>query len=212
MGDIGQTTLTVATGVSVLAFLPVLTQFVNLSPGLWTSLFRTAACIRMEDSKKVQHSRDIVFCACLPALVTEVWAYGLYSREWMEMLHEPFRLLATAGAVLGYMALRAAAGHAMPRKRYSTKVCDAWRGCPKNFWILLTSMLFMASAALCVSGAGPALSKTIMYCMTGLLYALFLIRRFQIFACDSNYLTAILYLCALEILPTGLLLATAVSF
>lgn len=210
--DIEQLTLTVATGVSILAFLPVLTQFVNLFPKLWASLFRTGTCIRIEDSKKVQRSRDIVFWASVPGLVTLVWRCGLYTPKWIDSLPPQFHLPCVAGVLLGYMLLCLALCRVVPRRKFSPKVYDAAAGCPKNFWTLLAFSLFVVAVVLKSAGIDRSVSLIVIYCITGILYLMFLIRRFQIFVYDSNYLTAILYLCALEILPTALLVTSAVVF
>ena len=210
--NIEQLTLTIAAGVALLALLPVLPQFVNLFPMLWAGLLRTATCIRIEDSKKVQRSRDLVFWLSIPSLITTVWRCGLYTPEWMETLPSDYRLPCIAGIVLGYILLCLALGHMMPFRRFSAKVRDAAVGCPKNFGIMLTFALFLAAVFLKSANVGTNASLILMYCITGVLYLMFLIRRFQIFAYDSNYLTAILYLCSLEILPTALLVISAVIF
>ena len=210
--DIKQLTLTIATGVSVLAFLPALSQFVNIFPELWASLFRTSVCLRIEDSKKVQRSRDLLFWLSLPALITLVWKSGLYSPEWMSGLNAPLSLAAVAGVIAGYGLFRTALSHMLPFRRFSSKVHETAVCCPKNFWLLLVSVLFIAATTLGFCHLSANITCIIKLCLTGVLYLLFLVRRFQIFAFDSNYLTAILYLCALEILPTALLVTSAVVF
>ena len=210
--DTGQITLTVATGLAFLAFLPVLPQFVNLFPKLLSGLFRTATCIRIEDSKKVQRSRDLVFWLSLPALVTLVWKCGMYSPGWMAGLDAPLNLAAVTGVIAGYGLLRTALSHIMPFRRFSAKGREAAVGCPRNFWLLLVSVLFPSAVTIGLFDIPDDTARIINLCLTGVSYLLFLVRRFQIFASDSNYLTAILYLCALEILPTALLVTSAVVF
>ncbi len=210
--DTGQITLTVAAGVAMLTFLPVLPRFVDLFPKLLSGLFRTATYIRIEDSKKVQRSRDLVFWLSLPSLITLVWKCGLYAPEWMTLLDAPLSLAAVAGVTAGYGLLRTALSHIMPFRRFSSKVRETSVGCPRNFWLLLLSVLFPAAVTLGCCDTPHDIAHIITLCLTGALYLLFLIRRFQIFASDSNYLTAILYLCALEILPTALLVTSAAVF
>ena len=210
--DTEQLTLTIATGAAMLTFLPVLPQFVNLFPKLWSGLFRTATCIRIEDSRKIQRSRDLVFWLSLPALVTLVWKSGLYSPGWTAGLNAPLSIAAVAGVIAGYGLLRAGLSHLLPFRRFSSKVREAAVGCPKNFWLLLMSVLFISAVTLGFCKLPDNTAHIITLCLTAALYLLFLIRRFQIFAYDSNYLTAILYLCALEILPTALLVTSAVVF
>ena len=122
--DAEQITLTIATGVSILIFLPALPRFVNLFSQLWSSLFRTGTCIRIEDSRKVQRSRDIVFWASVPGLMTIVWHCGLYAPKWLEALPPQFHLPCVAGVMLGYFLLCIALGHIVLQRRFRTKVYE----------------------------------------------------------------------------------------
>ena len=210
--DSGQITLTVATGISVLALLPVLTQFVNLFPRLCDSLVRTSVCVRIEDSRRVQRSRDLVFLLGFPAVITLVWQNCLYSPQWLTGLQAPLRLTAVAGVTAGYALMRCGIAHAMPMNKFSPKIREAAVGCPKNFWITLLPLLLLCGLACELCDIPQNACKIITFCLSGALYLLFLIRRFQIFAMESNYLTAILYLCALEILPTAILMTSALVF
>ena len=54
--------------------------------------------------------------------------------------------------------------------------------------------------------------RTAMLCVSALIYALFMLRKLQIFASGCSFFAAFLYLCALEILPTGVLVASAIIF
>lgn len=209
MGDAGQITCTVATAVSLLLFLPVLGSFVRLFPLLWTSLFRTATSLHIEDSKKVQRQRDMIFFLMLPSLVTIIWKYSLYSPSWFEALAEPYRLLATAGTFAAFLLVRLLLDKAAPHRRFSTKTYEAAMGSPKNFWILLTALVFAGAFIFDICGMDKNMLKLVIFCLSGVLYLLFIIRRYQIFAFDCNYLTSILYLCALEILPTALFVIPA---
>lgn len=209
MGDVGQITLTVTTAVSLLLFLPVLGSFVRMFPMLWASLFRTATCIHIEDSKKVQRQRDLVFCLMIPSLVTLVWKYSLYCPSWFGSLEEPFRLLSTAGTFAAFLLLRLMLGKTVPHRKFRTKTYEAALGSPKNFWIILTAIVFAGTFIFDICGMDKNLLKLVIFCLSGALYFIFIIRRYQIFAFDCNYLTAILYLCALEILPTALFVIPA---
>lgn len=210
--DAEQITLTIAAGVSIIMLLPVLGIWVNMFPELWASLFRTAACIRIEDSRKVQRNRDLIFWMTLPALLTIVWHFDLYAPEWMSGLAPYYRILCTGGILAGYMLLRFMLVRLAPHRKLSTKTYEAASGSPRNFWLLLGFVLFFTTMTLSTLDVPETLFRIVTYCITSLLYLLFLIRRLQIFAYDCNYLTAILYLCALEILPTALLVTSAVVF
>ncbi len=210
--DTEQITLTVAAGVSALALIPALTRLVSIFPELWESLFRTGVCIRIEDNKKVQRSRDGIFLLLQIPAFTLIWWTSLYSPDWLTGLDAPFRLLAVAGVFILYEALRAILQKCIPHGKFSAKIYDAASGCPRSSAIVLFAVLFVTAPVLDAVGVPSETRNIIMLCLTGISYAVLLVRRFQIFASGSNYLTAILYLCALEILPTALLTVPALVF
>jgi hypothetical protein len=54
--------------------------------------------------------------------------------------------------------------------------------------------------------------RTAMFWISGSIYTVFILRKTQIFLSSGSIFASFLYLCALEILPTGVLIASAVIF
>ena len=69
-----------------------------------------------------------------------------------------------------------------------------------------------AGGVLSFVGTDTEVIKTAMIWISAFTYALFLLRKTQIFSSSCNFFSAFLYLCALEIIPTGILVVPAVIF
>jgi hypothetical protein len=54
--------------------------------------------------------------------------------------------------------------------------------------------------------------RNAMLWVSAFIYALFLIRKTQIFSTSCSIFAAFLYLCALEMIPTGILVVSAIIF
>ena len=198
-------TLTVATGLSLLMLLPVLGQYVELFPSVWSSMFRTSVCIRLEDNKKAQRRRDRVFLLSIFPYCALIWQSGVFSPRWMRGVEAPWDLLIIVGVVALYCLLRLALERLIPHRKLSTKVYEASVGCQRSFLLVYDFFLLVTLSVLSLCDASLLVRQMVILCLTAAFYALFLVRRFQIFASNCNFLTAILYLCALELPPTALL-------
>ncbi len=181
--------------------LPVLGQYVTLYPTVWVSMFRTSVCIRLEDNKKVQRSRDRVFLLSLFPLCALLWQSGAFTSNWFTALSHPVRIVVLSAILAAFCLLRLGIEKALPHWKFSSKVYDAALGCQRSFVLVYVSILFLCLVFLSLLDASLLAHQVLIICLTALFYLLFLVRRFQIFACECNFLTAILYLCALE-LPT----------
>ena len=81
-----------------------------------------------------------------------------------------------------------------------------------TFFIILTLVLMAMGGILSFIKADPMAIKSAMLWVSAITYALFLLRKFQIFNSSCSFFSSFLYLCALEILPTGALVASALIF
>ena len=81
------------------------------------------------------------------------------------------------------------------------------RKAERNFFVSLTFFLLLGTGILYAFRAAEGTVRTFLWITMGVVYLLFLIRKGEILASVCNPLTTFLYLCALEILPTGLLIA-----
>ena len=79
-----------------------------------------------------------------------------------------------------------------------------------TFFILLMMLLLATVGILYLAGVDDLVISRFLLVETGIVYLIYVLRRGQILSVSCNPLTTFLYLCGLELLPTGLLVASAV--
>ena len=94
----------------------------------------------------------------------------------------------------------------------SKKTYSASHKASYSFFIIYTLVLLAIGAVMGVLDSSDAEIKNAMLWVSVSIYALFLIRKTQIFSTSCSIFMAFLYLCALEILPTGILVVSAMIF
>ena len=79
-----------------------------------------------------------------------------------------------------------------------------------TFFILLTILSLALAGFLALFGCNDLLIRKVIIIETAVVYTLFVIRRAQILALSCNHFRTFLYLCALEVLPTSVLVVSAI--
>jgi hypothetical protein len=127
----------------------------------------------------------------------------------MENFSQAAGLGTTIGIFAIYLLLRRTltaicASRKSRKPAFSTSVAAG-----RTFFIILTLLLLAIGGIMSFIGSDFNIIKDAMIWVSGAIYMLFLLRRTQIFASSYNFLTVFLYLCALEIIPTGVLVTSA---
>lgn len=78
---------------------------------------------------------------------------------------------------------------------------------PFNYFIIACIFMALTSLVAEIAHIGTDWVRPLLRCELIVVYALCLLRKTQIFAYNRGFFSGILYLCTLEILPTGLLIA-----
>ena len=138
--------------------------------------------------------------------------YRLYSPGFVEPMSDNAVLGLYFAIFLAYLVVRIMVTmtfrpHKMPKKIFGTAVKTSY-----SFFIIWTLVLLATVAVMSVADASDVHIRNAMLWISATIYLLFLVRKFQIFISGCSFFTAFLYLCALEILPTGALVASAIVF
>ena len=137
--------------------------------------------------------------------------FRLYDPGYMDAMPENLRLGIICLVFAVYLFLRKLTffifrpGFGMPAYRTADRASY-------NFFILLTIVLLLSGGLLSFIGLNPHVVTDAMIWISAGIYLLFLVRKTQIFMSAYSIFTAFLYLCALEILPTGIMLVSAMIF
>jgi hypothetical protein len=97
-------------------------------------------------------------------------------------------------------------------KRMPSAIYHAAISTAHTYFFILTLMVLVVGGLMSVCGTELHSIKITMFWLSGAIYTLFLLRKLQIFSSYCNLFVSFLYLCALEILPTGVLITSAVIF
>ena len=172
--------------VSVLLFLLALRSFLNVLPYLSDSILRARGSAALENS-----------------------VHRLFDIAWFDTLTPDMRIAAVAGVFLVFLFVRFLLYRWFrPRRRYDDYQMAYRAG--YTFFILLMILALLTVGVCYVLHLSDLTVKTILLVETGVMYLLYLFRRGQILSMSCNSLTTFLYLCALELLPTALLVVPAV--
>ena len=199
---------TILVVVTILLFLLAIRSFLNVLPYLRDSISRARGSAALENSVKVSRDRNLVAAVFLLPTILLAFRYRLYDPAFLQGWEPDFRLLAVAGAFVGFLLLLYLLYRWLrPRRRYDEYQMAYRSG--YTFFILLMLLALVTVGVLYVVGADDLMVKRFLLVETGVVYLVYLLRKGQILSVSCKPLTTFLYLCALELLPAGLLAGSA---
>ena len=198
--------------ISLLIALLLLKTMVGVFPSLIACLTRWKESVNLEASVKHSLDRDMLAIAMILPFCLVTDRFGLYAPDFMSSIDPSIRLALTIGVFTGYILIRTLISkmvrpHKMQPKTYRTAERASF-----TFFIVLTIILLAMGGVMSFIEMEETVIRTAMLCVSALIYALFMLRKLQIFASGCSFFAAFLYLCALEFLPTGALVASAIIF
>ena len=186
--------------------------FVGIFPSLMATFIRWKESLNLEASVKLSRDRNhAAICAIIPFCLT-IAKHKVYYPNFLENLKPDAYLWVIIGGFCLFLALRTLLEHILKPRRMQAKTYKAVISFGYSFFIILTMLLLLLSGAASLLSVNEAHTKNAMLWVSALTYLLYLIRKLQIFNSSSSFFGGILYLCALEILPTGVLITSAVIF
>ena len=196
--------------ISLLIVLILLNRLVGIFPSLLACLIRWKESVNLDSSVKLGRDRDIMaLCMMIPFCLT-VFRFRLYDPSWTDgMLPDP-RLAAIIGVFAAYAILRSILEYGLRSKKMNPKTYKTACKASYTFFSVLTLLLLLTGGVLSFIGVNPEDIKNAMLWISALIYMLFIIRKFQISLSSCSFFSGILYLCALELVPTGAVIASAV--
>lgn len=198
--------------ISLFIVLLLLKRLVNVYPSLLACLLRGKECFNLEASVKLARDRDIIALAMIVPFCLVAFRFGLYRPHFLDGMGENSVLGVYVGLFAAYAVLRYAAmllfhPRRVPQKTYGTANKAAF-----TFFNVLTLTLLAIGGIMDLLNADEMSVRNVMLWVSGCIYLLFLLRKAQIFNTSCSIFASFLYLCALEIIPTGILVVSAVIF
>lgn len=197
--------------VSVTLFLVCLDTYLRILPSIFKCFGNWKANLELEDSLQLSRSRNLIAGISLIPLAMVIYSYDLCHPDFLDKVPEPWKFPTVLGILAGYLTLRAFLNWQLETTNYRNKVFIAANNSFYNFIIVLFLVLFLVAVVVePFVGVSEALSGVVV-AISAILYCFYIIRRGEIFASVRGPLPTILYLCGLEILPTGILVMVSLT-
>lgn len=198
--------------ISVLAFMMLLKTFVSVFPSILAAAIRWKESINIESSVRLSRDRDFTAIAMIIPFCLAVYRFRLYNPDFIAKLPDNARLWAVIGMVVTYFLIRKGASMLIHPRKTAKKTITAAEKSANTFFILLTLAILSIGSLCLFFGATPGAIRVTCLWLSALIYGLYLLRKLQIFTSSCSLFVAFLYLCALEILPTGILVVSDIIF
>ena len=198
--------------ISLLIVITLLKRLVDVFPSLMACLIRLKENFNIQLSLKMRTDRDLVSAAMYIPFCLIVYRFRLYSPSFLDGFTDNGRLGLTIGIISAYMLLRVACRYIFRLHSTSETTYKTASDSARTYFAVLTLLLLIVGSIFNYAEVPANTIKTAMIWISGGIYTLFIIRKTQIFHSSCSFFASFLYLCALESLPTGALIASAVIF
>ena len=197
------------TVICIFTMLLSLKKLVNIIPSLLGCAVRWKEAFNLEYNMKLSRDRDIVFFILLLPFCLVVTKFGIYSPDFMAPLDAFMRLAVFAGIFTVYLLLRRTLGFIFRSADIDRKAYSAAQKLFLTFFNLTVLCSLAIAGTLSYTNLETDTIRAILCYVFLFFYIVFIIRKSQIFSHYCSVFSTILYLCTLEILPTGLLIVPA---
>lgn len=198
--------------ISLIVMMLALRTLVEVFPSLMACLIRSKESINLEASAQLSRGRNVLSVCLIVPFCLAVWRRGLYTPSFMDGLDDNLRFCVILGIFLAYVMLRKALEHFMKPKVMNSKTYATACKAGRTFFSLLTLILLAMAGIMGVLGIPAETVTDAMLWVSATIYLIYILRKTQILVSSASFFAAFLYLCALELIPTGALVASAIIF
>ena len=178
-------------------------NFINILPYIIDSFTRARGSSDLEGSVRVSRDRNLIAMIFIIPFILLLYFYRIYDPSFLSGMGDNMRLLLIGAIFIAYLLLRRLLVVIFAPRRVNDNYAMAEKAAYTFF--ILAGML----GILYLLGVNDLTIKTVALAEISFVYLVFLLRKSQILSTFCSPLTVFLYLCALEFLPTGLYVASA---
>lgn len=198
--------------ISLIIMMMALRTLVEVFPSLMACIIRSKESINLEASAQLSRGRNVLSVCLVMPFCLIVWQKGLYAPAFMQGLDTDLCFGIIFGTFLTYMLFRKALEHFMRPKVMNSKVYATACKAGRTFFSILTLALLAMAGIMAILDIPTDITTRAMLWVSATIYLIYLLRKTQILISSASFFTAFLYLCALELIPTGALVASAIIF
>lgn len=198
-------TFAVLAVVFTILFILELRSFQKISPFIFGCIWRWKYNLELEDSLQLSRSRDRIALILAGPICMLAYSYSLYDPDIIQKFSPAARLGLVSAALLLQLPARAFLNWQFLSHGSRSKAFQAANGAFYNYSILLFFLVFFLGAVTNAVTGSMDTTRNVLTWAIAVSYALYVIRKGQIFASACNPFVTFLYLCGLELLPTAIL-------
>lgn len=187
-----------------------LRQFAIILPYLTEGMIRWKRLSEIESNMRLARERDMLILPSFVICIVALSAMGMLQPPSTESFGEGMKTACTIGIMTGFLAVRGIMILITPSGKGGRDVCRTANRALFDFGILTSLAYLLILLIFYRSGDYTIIARKVAYYATGFMWLLFLFRKSQILRSADNLFHTILYLCAVELLPAGLLVASIV--
>ena len=192
--------------VMLVLLLASIRDLLFIFPHLLRCFTRWKGNLELEHALSIARTRNGITAVMLLAFFVVADRWALVSPSFIRELAPGWHVLAVGGLFLAYLLLRRIIYMTTPYRSRSWEFAVTLRNCVRNYIILMVTLMLVSVVVLLAFRAsdsfvhGALLVEAFFFC------AVHILRSGQILGSRCGSFATILYLCALEILPLGILL------
>ena len=183
-------------------------NFINILPYIIDSFTRARGSSDLEGSVRVSRDRNLIAMIFIIPFILLLYFYRIYDPSFLSGMGDNMRLLLIGAIFIAYLLLRRLLVVIFAPRRVNDNYAMAEKAA-YTFFILAGMLVLPTFGILYLLGVNDLTIKTVALAEISFVYLVFLLRKSQILSTFCSPLTVFLYLCALEFLPTGLYVASA---
>lgn len=197
--------------ISVILIIAMLRRIVGILPGVYACILRSAACIKIDSIVKTSRDRDLTAAVLILPLLMAVQKYNLLPYRFLGNLGPEAGFAVIVAIFAGFLAFRFCASVLFipARIQKKSRVPD---NSDRTFFIILSTLTLSLSWIMGLFNIEFSAIRLTIIWISAAIYMLYLTRKFQIFQSSHSIFAAFLYLCALEIVPAGILVVSVIIF
>ena len=198
--------------VSAVLLLLYLNRFYTLVPYLARALSDWKGNLRLEASMQRIRDRNAIALCMIPPFCLISDRYSIITVRHLDFCPDGLRVLSVIGVFVLYLLVRWMLYRICSPGKDEASTYKVAKSCEGNYFIMIVAVLLLSVGVLAVLNVKDHIVREILLYELGLLYLLALVGKAQILSSSCSPFTTFLYLCALEIIPTGLLILFNIRF
>ena len=196
----------IAVVVTVTLILIEIADLLRVFPQLFRCLSRWKGNMEVEHNMSVARTRNTVALPSVLIIAMLSDYFRLINPSFIALVPPAWSLAVTIGIVFGALFVRWLFYLCTPLRSRTSEFAITLRNVIFNYLILLSVLMLVSSLIMMAVKAPPAAVRGVLLVECAVFFLLHLRRTSQILSSRYGSLATILYLCALEILPVGILI------